>query len=127
MPTTASSRILFLGTENADSSVTGVTVGTSIPLARPTDGTLTFYLRSIGTTSGGTILIEEADWGDREAPYSGTWSQIASIAASSFTGGAQTAYHINSDNSFRYVRVRISAAITGGGSVLVSASSRGAA
>lgn len=127
MPTTASSRILLLGTENNDGTVTGVTTGTSIPLARPTDGTLTFYLRSVGTTSGGTVLIEEADWGDKEFVYSGTWSQVASIAASSFTGTAQTAFHLNSDNSFRWVRLRISAAITGGGTILASASSRGEA
>lgn len=127
MPETAPSRIVLLGTENNDGTVTGVTTGTSIPLARPTDGTLTFYLRSVGTTSGGTVIVEEADWGEKEFVYSGTWSQIASISASAFTGGAQTAYHINSDNSFRYVRVRISATITGGGTILVSASSRGTA
>ncbi len=105
---------------------TGVTAGTSQPIFYPAHGIITFYLRSIGTTSGGTILIEEADWGPNEQPYSGTWSQVASIAASSFTGGAQTAYHVT-DSSYRYLRVRISSAITGGGTILVSLSSRGAA
>ncbi len=107
-------------------TVAGVTTGTSQPIFYPAQGIVTFYLRSIGTTSGGTILIEEADWGPNEQPYSGTWSQVASIAASSFTGGAQIAYHVT-DSSYRYLRVRISSTITGGGTILVSMSARGAA
>lgn len=119
-------RILLLGTENADSTVVGVTTGTSQPIDMALHGVITIFLRSVGTTSGGTVLIEEADWGAQEMPYNGTWSQIASIAASSFTGGAQVAAHI-SDSSYRWVRVRISSPITGGGSVLASMTSRGAA
>lgn len=130
MPQTAASRILLLGTEATSAAgvfaVTGVTTGTSQAIHRNTDSVLSFYLRSIGTTSGGTILIEEADFSDQERDFSGTWSQIASIAASSFTGGAQVAYHIT-DCSYGYVRVRISAAITGGGSITAVLRSRGAA
>ena len=107
-------------------SLAGVTAGTSQPILYPAQGIITFYFRSIGTTSGGTILIEEADWSEKEQVYSGTWSQIASISASTFTGNAQFAQHI-ADSSYRYLRVRISSAITGGGSVLVSMSARGAA
>src|SRR5205814_1613444 len=98
--------------------------------SRPVDyslhGIVSFYLRSIGTTSGGTILIEEADYRDVEMPYSGTWSQIASILASSFTGGAQVAYHV-SDCAYGFLRVRVSADITGGGSITAAMRSRGAA
>lgn len=135
MPQTASARVLLLGTEvtydttaaaTPTYGVTGVTSGTSQPLFIPTVGIGTVYLRSIGTTSGGTILMEEADWGPWEVTYSGTWSQIASIAASSFTGGAQISYHVT-DATIRYFRVRISAAITGGGTILASWSSRGMA
>lgn len=121
----APSRIQLLGTENADGSVTGVTTGTSQPIYRQVDSLLTFFFESIGTTSGGTIVIEEADWSDKRAPYGGTWSQIASISASAFTGGAQTAYHITYC-SYGYVRVRISSAITGGGTILASMRSPGA-
>lgn len=131
----AQSRIILLGTEVAYDAtaamaptygVTGVTTGTSIPLDLRSHGIISLYLRSIGTTSGGTILVEEADWGDFEFPYSGTWSQMASIAASSFTGGVQIAYHIT-DSSVGWVRVRISSAITGGGTITAVARSRGAA
>ncbi len=121
-----SSRILLLGVENADSTVTGVTVGTSIPVLREVDNIISIYLRSIGTTSGGTVLIEEADWGPLEQVYSGTWSQIQSIAASTFTGGAQVALHISA-SSYGYVRVRISSTITGGGTITAVARSCGAA
>lgn len=126
MPQTAESRVLLLGTENADGSVAGVTTGTSIPILRKTDAVPCFFLRSIGATTGGTIIIEEADWGPMEAPYSGTWSQLASVAASTFTGTAQSAQKFP-DASYSYLRVRIGSPITGGGSVMVSWKSRGAA
>lgn len=77
---------------------------------------ITAWLTSVGTTSGGTILIEESD----DPAYGGTWSQLASIAASSFTGGAKLATHLGGPGgSFNYawVRFRISADITGGGSI----------
>lgn len=124
MSQVTSTRVLLLGVENADSSVTGVTSGTSQWIQCFDQGLLTIYLRSVGTTSGGTVLIEEADWGPLETPYSGTPSQMQSIAASSFTGGVQLAYH-PSDSSFGWVRVRISSPITGGGTILASLRSRG--
>ena len=121
----APSQVLLLGTEVGDGTVTGVTAGTSQPIPCSGYGIDTVYLRSIGTTTGGTILIEEADWLPSETVYSGTWSQIASIAASSFTGGAQTGQHV-SNAAYGFFRVRISSAITGGGSVLVTLRRQGA-
>lgn len=120
------SRVLLLGTEPSDgTAVTGVTSGTSMWVDCSKDaGVRSFYLASIGTTSGGTILIEEADWNpDKQAPYSGTWSVIATISASAFTGGAQSATHIG-DTAYAFVRVRISSAITGGGSITAVTRSR---
>lgn len=125
MSQVTSSRVLLLGVENADGSVTGVTTGQSVPLNRELDGVIVIVLRSIGTTSGGAVIIEEADWGPSEPVYSGTWSQIASITAASFTGGAQVFTHII-DSAFGWVRVRISSAITGGGAIMASTRSRGA-
>lgn len=119
MPNVGPIRVLSLGVENADGSVTGVTTGTSQPVFMSGYGMGTIYLRSIGTTSGGTVLVEEADWGPLEAPYSGTWSQVSTTAASSFTGGAQTAIHIT-NTAYGWIRVRISATITGGGSIIAS-------
>lgn len=106
-------------------TVTGVTAGTSQPVLSAAQGIIAFYFRSVGTTSGGTLLVEEADWDEQEQVYSGTWSVMTTISASSFTGGAQLAYH-PSDSAYGWVRVRISSAITGGGTVLVSVRRRGA-
>ncbi len=82
---------------------------------------LTFYLTSVGTTSGGTVSLEEADWDSTHGgtPYTGTWSVIATVAASTFTGGTQVAYHA-SPSSFGFIRARISSTITGGGTVSVT-------
>ena len=118
------SRVLLLGTDNSDGSVTGVTTGTTAPILAAGASLITIFLRSLGSTSGGTILIEEADWGPQEAPYSGTWSQLNSIAASTFTGGTQLAVHVTSA-ALRYFRVRISSPITGGGSVYISMAMQG--
>ena len=124
----APARIVLLGTDNQDGtgSVTGTTgagtaanPSTSRPVQVQNQGIGTFYFRSIGTTSGGTVLIEEADWGPQENTYSGTWSQLASIAASTFTGGAQLAYH-PPNAAYGWIRVRISSTITGGGTIYVS-------
>lgn len=119
MPNIGYLRTLVLGTEVADGTVTGVTTGTSIPVNCTGYGIVTLYLRSVGTTTGGTIVLEEADWGPLEAPYSGTWSQIGSYTANSFTGGVQSANHI-SNSAYRWLRVRISATITGGGTILAA-------
>ncbi len=78
---------------------------------------LTVVLQSTGTTSGGTVSIEEAyynlDAGD--PVYAGTWSVIQSVNANSFTGTVQLVEHYV--GSYWAVRVRISSTITGGGTV----------
>lgn len=129
----AQSRVILLGTEVTYDAfgvptyaVAGVTAGTSIPWDCKSNGIVSVYLRSIGTTSGGTVIVEEADWGEFEAPYSGTWFQLASVSASSFTGGAQSVWRQTVDSAFGFIRVRISSAITGGGSITAVARSRGA-
>ena len=116
MAGTAPIRTLLLGSVSAGVLV-GVTTGTSQPIHANAQNQLSFYLTSIGVTSGGTILLEEADWGGQETPYAGTWSQIASITANSFTGGAQLAYHTTAPAAYGYVRARISSPITGGGAI----------
>lgn len=121
-----STRVLLLGTEPSTGVPVGVTTGTSRPINMAEHGVITFYLTSIGTIGGGTVLIEEADYADPGLPYSGVWSQITSITPSAFSGGGQQACHI-ADSAYGYVRVRISAAITGGGSLTVALRSRGAA
>ena len=106
--------LYLLGSENAAHTITGVTSGASAPiqvLGGPRD--VTFWLTSVGTTSGGTILIEETDAPEDTTP---TWSVIQTILASSFTGGAKTAAHVRIGAGV-WVRLRISSAITGGGTI----------
>lgn len=97
------------------------TAGTSQPLDRSEYPSLSFYFTSVGDTTTGNILIEEADWDpETEAVYSGTWSQVATIATSTFTGGAQVAYHL-SPNNYGFVRVRINTTVSSGGTIKVVA------
>ncbi len=80
----------------------------------PKDVIITFT--SEGTTSGGTLVIEESDLD----PYTGTWSQIgATINASAFTGGVKQCYHIRMGAGM-FLRVRIATDVTGGGTVTVT-------
>lgn len=113
-------RVLLLGTENSDGSVTGVTA-TQVSQAIQADGRglVTIYLRGVGTISSGTLVVEEADWGPAEPIYSGTWSTLLSQAASGLTGTAQLAVHF-AIGAFAWYRVRISVVIGGGGTVLAS-------
>lgn len=75
----------------------------------------TAVFTSEGTTSGGTIILEESDL----PSYTGTWSQILSQAASGFTGDAKLAAHIQIGAGM-WFRARISASITGGGTATVT-------
>jgi hypothetical protein len=114
-------RVTVLGTDNGDGTITGVTSGTSLIVDLTFWSTLTIWIRGVGTIGGGTLITEEADMTPAEQlenTYNGTWSQLQSQAASAVTGGAQIAIHIG-PNSYRFVRVRISSNITGGGTVYV--------
>lgn len=124
MPNVANTRILLLGTENADGTVAGVTTGQSQVLEFPSSAYVTIYLTSIGTTSGGNVLIEEADFAQKTVMYNGTWGTLQTIAASTFSGGQQLAVHIMA-TPYGYLRVRISSPITGGGSIMASLRSTG--
>lgn len=110
--------VLLLGSKPSTSNdLTGVTTGTSVPVRVTAYDNLSFFVIGAGTISGGTVLIEEAS----SPTYAGTWSQIATIDPTTVTGGAQTVYHTPPDNSFSYVRARISSDITGsGGAVSVT-------
>lgn len=81
---------------------------------------ITIFYTSVGTTSGGTVILEEADYDPQtEKTYGGTWSQIESRAASTFTGGVTLANHLPI-SSYHWIRARISSTITGGGTISVS-------
>ena len=72
-----------------------------------------------GTISSGVVTIEEADW-DKEVtpggPGTDAWSSIQTVNGADVTGGAQKAIHL-AVGSYHFVRVRISTAIGGGGTV----------
>lgn len=109
------SQILLLGTANSDGTFTGVTTGTSQPIPVAGYDELAFTFESVGTTSGGTLKIEEAS----RPSYTGTWSQMGSDQSASTTSGDASQVIHFSPNSFAWVRVRISSNITGGGKMLV--------
>jgi hypothetical protein len=102
------------------------TLGVAMPA--PGYDLQTYVLQSNGVTSGGVITFEEASWGPNLAgvpavDYTGTWSEITTVNASdvntgSATGSAQKFVHL-SPTAGAYTRARISAAITGGGTVSV--------
>ena len=71
----------------------------------------TVYLRGTGTIVSGSIVIEEAS----DLLFSGTWSSLVTVAASTLSGGVETAVHI--DAVVGAVRARVSVAIGGGGNV----------
>ncbi len=79
---------------------------------------VTIMLQSNGTTSGGTLSIEEAFYRTADGVYSGTWSVIQTISASTITGSTQQFVHILGASVYA-LRVRISSDITGGGTVTV--------
>jgi hypothetical protein len=84
---------------------------------------LTFYLTSVGTTSGGVVSLEEQMPVGTDTvpgqPYSGTNISITTVNASTFTGGAQVVSRATI-GAYGFVRARISTAISGGGTVSVS-------
>lgn len=115
----APTRVLLLGT-NASGAYTGVTTGTSQYNFPRGHMLVSFFFQSVGTTSGGTVLIEEADFDPAtDKGYEGTWSTVATVLASSFTGTVMLAQHYG-PVAWGALRVRISSAITGGGTIIVS-------
>ena len=99
--------------------LSAATSGTSLSVDVSQFKNWTVVFQSNGTTSGGTILVEEAYWPSTEQDYTGTWSLLYTMSASTFSGGAQVALHYGNNNTYRRVRVRISSNITGGGTVTV--------
>lgn len=99
------------------STATATTTPATILLLKGQSQEITIVLQSTGTTSGGTVQIEEAYFAHDANPYAGTWSPLGSaISASTFTGGAQQVVHIVGYSCWA-VRVRIVTTITGGGSI----------
>jgi hypothetical protein len=105
---------LLLGTQNPDGSYAPITAAvTSQMIDARGNHEVTIYLEGQGAITGGTVLIEEAARRD----FAGTWSQVTSISASGLTGGSQQAVHLT-PGCYAFVRVRVSAAIAGGGGLL---------
>lgn len=117
--------LLLLGTPNEDGTWTGVTIDetTSVYLNASQHHAVQIVLIGNGTISGGNVTIEEAFWFDKKTgsapaqmPYSGTWGSILVVPASDVTGTKQKHIHID-PTAFKFIRVRISDAITGGGGI----------
>lgn len=71
-----------------------------------------------GTTSSGVVTLEEASYNPWKEPiYGGTWSAITTVNATDVTGGAQKVVHLTANQLPEFLRVRVSTAIGGGGSI----------
>lgn len=82
---------------------------------------VTAYVTGTGTITGGTVSFEEADYPEKDFPYTGVWGDLGSgydVTASGLSGGGQAVVHFPMAK-FQFVRPFIEAAITGGGSVAV--------
>lgn len=122
MANTAQRDVLLLGTQNANGTITGVSAAQSSQAINLKDYPLaSIYIEADGgTISGGTIIIEQALWNPLvgHGPYTGLWSQLQSITASTLTGTAQQqAFNIGAIAS-GFCRVRLSSPITGGGLII---------
>lgn len=100
--------------------LSAVTSGTSLAVDCRNFVNLAVFTKGTGTTSSGTIIIEEAEYNpETEMPYSGTWSTVTTLNASDVSGDATQAYHFATPEAWSFVRVRIGTSIGGGGSVSV--------
>lgn len=75
---------------------------------------LAFFVDGTGTISAGTLQIEEA----RSTAYAGTWSPLATaLDLTTLSGTKATVVRVT--GVFQAVRARLTADVTGGGSVTV--------
>ena len=95
-------------------SLNAVTTGTGTAVDVGNGNYVTFYVSGAGTITSGTIILEEAD----TQTYAGTWSQLATISASTLSGGVAQAFHFT--GALAWVRARISSNIVGGGTVTIA-------
>lgn len=73
------------------------------------------YVTGTGTISAGNLAIEEA----ATPGYTGTWSNITTVDLTGVDSNACLAVHFD-QGAYRFVRWRLSDAVTGGGSVSVT-------
>lgn len=95
--------------QNAQTTGTGAVLDLR-PASQSVD--LKFTIIGNGVITGGTIQPEEAD----DPAFAGTWAPVGAPIA--VAAGVQT---VRSQGSFRAVRGRITANVTGGGTVTVIA------
>lgn len=105
--------------------LSGVTTGTSADVDCSMFRYIAVFVGGSGTTSSGVVTIEEADYNPplpqgtgTDTGYSGTWSSMATVNASSVSGGAVSATHFG-PGAYRFIRARVSTTIGGGGSISV--------
>jgi hypothetical protein len=78
---------------------------------------ITVYVLGLGTTSGGVLTVEEASWDPlSQQDNATTWSEVTTINASSASAGVVAAVHLE-PGAYDWLRVRISTAISGGGTI----------
>lgn len=98
-----------------DSETTDETTSDAIRVGDGDD--ITFFITYDGTITGGELVIESAETED----YSGTW-----VNEGNSTGASNATDRVVVRGIVEWIRARINAAITGGGSVTVKMAVKGA-
>lgn len=112
-------RVILLGTENADGTVSGTSGNPNIgPWVDCTGfGKLAIFTNVVGHSTAGVLAIEEADWGAVTNPYSNTVFLSTSVDLTTLTS-AITVNRLT--GSFSYVRANLTTTPSSNGKVFVS-------
>ncbi|HMF95090.1 MAG TPA: hypothetical protein VKE96_12380 [Vicinamibacterales bacterium] len=96
----------------------GVTTGTGNWVAIACGASLlTITTTGAGTITAGTLLIEETDALDDGS--AATPAQLSTLDLTTITAGKKNVAHATA-GAYGFIRARLSAAVTGGGTVVVS-------
>lgn len=89
----------------------------SIPLDLSGYQQCVIYITGTGTTSSGVVTIEEASYNPRRQTIPAAWSSITTVNASDVNNDATKATHLTGLQMPHFLRLRVSTAIGGGGSI----------
>ena len=88
----------------------------SIPLNVQGYRDIAVYLKGTGTINAGVVVVEEADYNPKTEPIPSAWATLYSFDADDTTGGATVSTHLPTA-AYSFIRLRVTTAIGGGGSV----------
>lgn len=85
------------------------TTGTGVAVVIPISArNVRVHVRGVGAIGAGTLIIEEA----LDPAFTGTWSQLASITATTLANGVEQVFHFI--GTIAAIRIRVSVNVTVG-------------